>query len=117
MSLRKSFSLLTFAAFLLWIAAPAIACFSEGGMRSQHDCCAVMQICDATMSSSCCQLAPTNNVPAASAEISLQYDQQPALLSGSTLLAPVPDWASRLRSHEPVPAPDLSPGRFSILRI
>src|SRR3954469_8849440 len=80
MALRRKFALLMFFAILSWTAAPALACFSVAGMRTEHDCCAVMPTCDATMTSSCCELAPRSNTPEMISEYSLEHDQQPGLL-------------------------------------
>ncbi len=116
-NLRKSFALLTCVAVLLWIAAPALACFSEGSMRAHDDCCAVMQTCDAAMSSSCCQLAPRSNTPATTTEFSLQHDPQPALLAHSPLLPTLVDSESGQQGRQSIQVSEPSPGRFSVLRI
>lgn len=117
MNLRKSFALLMCVAIAVWIAAPALACFAEGNVRSQHDCCAVMQTCDAAMSSSCCQLAPKSNSPVTTTEFSLQHDPQPALLSHSAVLPSLADSKSGQQWRQSISVPEPSSGRFLVLRI
>src|SRR4051794_33313209 len=83
MALRSKFASLMFIAILSWTAAPAFACLPGENMRTDHDCCVVMQTCDTTMTSSCCQLAPTSNTPEMISECSPEHDQQPGLLWNS----------------------------------
>ena len=71
MALRRNIALLMFVAILFGTAVPAFACLSEGVMSAGHDCCAVMQSCGATMTSSCCELAPRNSAPEVVSEYSL----------------------------------------------
>jgi len=110
-------ALLMFVAILLWNAAPAFACFSEGAMQAEHDCCVVMQNCDAAMTSSCCQLAPKNDTPAVASEYSPEHDQQPGLIWQISYLPSLTDSGANHPAHQAAPAPDPSPGHFSVLRI
>jgi hypothetical protein len=105
-------------AILFWTAAPALACLSEGGMRAHGDCCAaMMQDCDASMSSSCCQLAPRSNTPGVASEYSPEHEQQPGLLWRTFLAASLTDLGTNQLALQSDFAPDPSPGHLSVLRI
>lgn len=116
MALQKKGALLMLIAILLWTAAPALACLSEGNMRAEHDCCAVMQTCDTTMTTSCCQLAPRNSTPAVASEYSPEHDQQPGLLSQALFLSSS-TYSKPTQTANLSVLPDSSAGRSSVLRI
>ena len=117
MALRRKFALLMFIAILSWTAAPAVACFSGAGMRAGHDCCAVMPTCDATMTSSCCKLAPRSDTPEMISEYSPEHEQQPGLLWHSSFPPSLTVHETSQIAIQMVPVPEPSPGSLSVLRI
>src|SRR3569832_2616555 len=117
MFVRQHLAMLIFVAILSWIAAPVLECLSGPGMAAQRDCCAGMQGCDATMASSCCQLAPKNDASAAGSEFSPEHNQLPALVGQTQYPALLADSNASQRSHLLLPPLDSPPGHCSVLRI
>jgi len=117
MTARRNLATLVFVAILFWIAAPTLECLAGTGMAAERDCCAVMQGCDATMASSCCQLAPKNDASALGSEFSPEHDQHPGLI-GQTQCPPLlADSEASQRSDLLIAPRELSPGHGSVLRI
>lgn len=116
MTLRRNLALPMLIAILIGIAAPAFACLSEGVMPAGHDCCAAMESCGATMTSSCCDLAPRNNTPELVAEYSPEHHPYavlpPVYIQPSQAHYGTTQFALQLASP-----PDPSPGGLSVLRI
>jgi len=118
MALRRNGTVLMLIAILFWTAAPAFVCLSDGGAHVQDDCCAAMlHDCDAAMTSSCCQLSPRNNTPAAPSEYSPEHAQQAGLLWEASSFQSLTDTGEGQLALRSLPVPDPSPGRLSVLRI
>lgn len=85
-------------------------------MPAGHDCCAVMQSCDATMTSSCCKLAPRINTPGMVSEYSPEHHRY-ALPAQAFFLPLLTDSGTHQFASQSASAPDTSPGHFPVLRI
>jgi hypothetical protein len=118
MRIARKFGFVMLLSVLFWIAAPTFACLAETGMRAHDDCCAaMMQDCGATMTSSCCQLAPKNTPQAVASDYSPESNPQHALPAHSFSLASSDELRMGERTPQSLSVPEASPGIFVSLRI
>jgi hypothetical protein len=118
MTIARKCGFVMLLSVLFWIAAPTFACLAETGMHAHDDCCAaMMQGCGATMTNSCCELAPKNAPPAVASDYSPESDSQHALLPRSFSLASTDELRTSQRTLQSLSVPEASPGIFFGLRI
>jgi hypothetical protein len=118
MKLDKKGALLMSIAVFFWTAVPAFACLADRTTHARGDCCvAMMQNCGASMTGSCCQLAPENKSPAAVSEFAPEHDYQSGILWQTSVLPAFTNSQTLEQALRLLPASDPSPGGFSILRV
>jgi hypothetical protein len=118
MAWKRQGALWMLVAVILWTAAPLIACVPGLGTTAKVDCCAaMMQDCGATMSGSCCELAPTHNTATMVSAYAPEQVQEPGLMVREAYLPMLTDPELGQQSFLQATPPDPSPGGFPVLRI
>ena len=118
MNLEKKGALLMLIVVFFWTAMPAFACLAGPSAHVRGDCCvAMMQNCGASMTGSCCQLAPENKSPAAVSEFAPEHDYQSGILWQTSVLPAFTNSQTLEQALRLLPAPDPSPGGLSVLRV